>query len=54
MKAAINEKGKLTLTPETPLESFALKMWWDNYSLELPSDGAGRFAVLEIVINEVV
>ena len=30
MKATIDEKGLLMISPETPLEAFALKCWADT------------------------
>ncbi len=31
MKAEIDERGCLTITPETALETYALRKWWDGY-----------------------
>ena len=52
MKAEIDEKGTLKITPETSLESFALKVWMDDYigGVQDAKDGknANRFAVLRV------
>ena len=32
MRAEINARGCLTITPETALETYALKQWWDGYN----------------------
>ena len=31
MKAKINEDGQLEITPESPIEAFALKQWSNGY-----------------------
>ena len=51
MKAEIDENGKLSVTPETSLESFALARWWDDYTAQ-DSDVGGEkhFAILEICL----
>jgi hypothetical protein len=38
MRAEINENGMLTLSPESPLEAFALRQWSDSYHVDA-SDG---------------
>ena len=52
MKAEIDENGKLKIYPETGLESYALKMWWEDYmkGTQDAKDGknASHFAVLHI------
>ena len=52
MKAEIDENGKLKISPETGLESFALKMWWEDYikCTQDAKDGtnAFHFAVIHI------
>lgn len=32
MKAEIDEKGKLTIIAETPVEGFALQVWFNAYN----------------------
>lgn len=32
MKAELDDHGKLSVIAETPLESFALGVWWDGYT----------------------
>lgn len=52
MKAEIDENGKLKISPETGLESFALKMWWEDYTIRAQDEKEGlsvyHFAVLHI------
>lgn len=49
MKANINENGKLSVIAETPLESFALARWFEDWSEHIgESDGKG-YAVFEAV-----
>ena len=52
MKAELDACGKLKISPETELESFALKMWWVDYmkSIQDTKDGVSnfRFAVLHV------
>ena len=31
MRAQIDEDGKLSITPETPTEHYALAQWWKEY-----------------------
>ena len=49
MKAEIDENGKLSVIPETSIESFALAQWWIDYQAQNNDvGGEGHFAVLEI------
>lgn len=49
MKAEIDENGKLSVTPETSLESSALARWLDDYEAQNSDVGGEKhFAVLEI------
>lgn len=58
MKAEIDENGKLKITPENGIESFALKMWWDDYMKAEQDARDGKsgqhyhFAVLHIETTE--
>lgn len=31
MIATVDEAGTLTVRPETPIEAYALKQWWNSY-----------------------
>jgi hypothetical protein len=37
MHCTINEKGCLSITPQTPLEAFALTQWSANWGKDKPS-----------------
>ena len=50
MKAEIDGNGKLSVVPETEMESFALRMWWENYN---SGEDHERFAILEICRIEI-
>ena len=55
MKAEIDESGKLSVTAETSLESFALARWWDDYAAQDSYVGGEKhFADLEICITVLV
>jgi hypothetical protein len=41
MKVELDEKGMLFVTPETPLEVFALNHWWALFSPALGSVATG-------------
>jgi len=49
MKAEIDENGKLSVIPETRIESFALARWWTDYQAQNNDvGGEDHFAILEI------
>jgi hypothetical protein len=56
MKAEINEKGTLVISAETPMESYALSRWWENYDLdpELASEQDKRWASSLCVVTSVM
>jgi len=50
MKTKINEEGKLSITPETGLEAFALRRWsddWEQHQVTLEI----RTSLIETVDN---
>lgn len=54
MRAEINENGQLSVIPETPIESFALRMWWEDYMRGPPSNASDKqiFATLHVQLTE--
>lgn len=46
MRAEIDENGRLSVIPESSLESFALRVWWEDYASE-ETAAHPKFAVLE-------
>ena len=54
MKADIDENGMLTITPETPTESYALDQWWIDYSKQCTEKCTGKSSlrIIKIVRSE--
>ena len=49
MKTEIDANGKLKISPESEIESFALKMWWADYnSIHSDVGGEEHFAALHV------
>jgi hypothetical protein len=34
MKAEIDEKGNMTIISESPVEAFALNVWWEDFTTD--------------------
>lgn len=51
MKAEIN-KGHLTLMPETSTESFALKLFWKEFSKHCKVDGKEKYTMSIITYEQ--
>lgn len=47
MKAEITENGTLRISPESGIENFALKAWWEKYS----SPKEDNYAALHLHID---
>jgi len=45
MKANIDERGVLLISPESPLELFALNAWWQDYNLHTAHDSKGSTGI---------
>lgn len=54
MRADIDENGKLSVIPETQVETFALRVWWEDYMNNQRSQNDGRqpFATLHVQLIE--
>lgn len=50
MNADIDEHGKLTITPNTAIESYALSQWWKEYMKSQGGTPAPCEATLEVCI----
>ena len=51
MRAEINENGQLTVIPESSVEAFALRVWWEDYMTE-PTPTKPQFARLHVQFIE--
>jgi hypothetical protein len=45
MKATIDENGKLTITPQSPLELYALRKWADGYKPDFTKNNESVLAL---------
>ena len=45
MKYDISKDGHLTLIPESEMESFALKKWWEHYSIHTKPDDECKYTI---------
>ena len=52
MKAEINENGVLEITAKSAVESFALRVWFDDYSRPFSDDSPEKFAALQVNVVE--
>lgn len=48
MKATIDERGVLRVEPESPLEAFALRSWWEKAQHWTEKSASGPGSVLGI------
>lgn len=51
MKATIDEMGKLTVTAEEPIESYALSQWVEHHT-DFGCDGDHCTSILQIIAVE--
>ena len=52
MKADIDERGCLRVTPETPLERYALGMWWVGWNRDAGAQSSTLMLNLELKPKE--